>query len=152
MQDATIYAGLPDPDREEEFYADVPTKRLVAWIVDSIVIALLTAILIPFTAFTAFFFLPVFWLAIGLAYRIVTITLNSATPGMQLMSLELRRGNGQRFDFTLAVAHTIIYSFCMAFTLLQIVSIVLMLTGARRQGVPDLVLATAAVNKGAARY
>jgi hypothetical protein len=49
------YANLPDPDAHAEFYADVPFKRLLAFIVDAVLICLITVILIPFTAFTALF-------------------------------------------------------------------------------------------------
>ena len=40
-------AGLPDPDLHAEFYADVPLKRLLAFIVDSILIVVITVLLIP---------------------------------------------------------------------------------------------------------
>ncbi len=56
---------LPDPDLQAEFYADVPLKRALAWIVDMILIALLTTVIVPFTAFTALFFLPVLFLMVS---------------------------------------------------------------------------------------
>ena len=28
------YSGLPDPDYQGEFYADVPIKRGIAWVID----------------------------------------------------------------------------------------------------------------------
>ena len=34
------FGGLPDPAVQPEFYEDVPLKRLLAWLVDSILIAL----------------------------------------------------------------------------------------------------------------
>ncbi|MEM6637263.1 MAG: RDD family protein [Pseudomonadota bacterium] len=147
MYDTQDDWNLPDPDTQPEFYQDVPTKRLLAWLIDSAAIGVLTLILIPFTAFAALFFLPLFWLAIGLIYRIVTLAGGSATPGMRIMLLSIRSQDGQPLNGFTAAAHTIIYSVCMAFVLLQVVSIVLMLTTERRQGLPDLVLGTAALNR-----
>ena len=89
---------LPDPENAQEarYYNGVTAKRLFAWIVDSILIAVLTMILLPLTAFTALFYLPLFWLCIGLAYRILTIANGSATPGMRLAGIELRMEDGER--------------------------------------------------------
>ena len=50
--------GHPNPDYEAGFYAGVPTKRLIAWLADSVLIGLLTLLAIPFTAFLGLFFLP----------------------------------------------------------------------------------------------
>ena len=36
--------GLPDPELSPDLYADVPLKRFLAWVVDFVVIAVLTAI------------------------------------------------------------------------------------------------------------
>lgn len=142
--------GLPDPDLHAEFYADVSAKRLVAWIADSLVIAVLTLMAIPFTAFTALFFLPFFWLLIGLVYRIVTLARSSATPGMRLVAIEMRTARGERFDTGTAAMHTLLYSISIGMVVVQAVSIVLMLTSARRQGLPDHILGTVAINRAAA--
>ncbi len=69
MTTANPLWGLPDPAAKPEFYADVPTKRAIAWVFDTLLIALITAIIVPFTAFTALFFLPVLYMTVGLAYR-----------------------------------------------------------------------------------
>ena len=44
--------GLPDPVTEAEFYADVPSKRLIAWLIDIAVISLITAGLTVLSLFT----------------------------------------------------------------------------------------------------
>jgi uncharacterized RDD family membrane protein YckC len=141
------YAALPDPVREAEFYADVPLKRGLAWLVDAILIALLVALAIPFTAFTALFYLPALWLVVGLAYRIVSIAKGSATPGMRLAGIEFRTHRGERFGAAEAALHTLIYSVCMAFFLPQIVSVVLMFVSPRAQGLADLALGSVAINR-----
>lgn len=141
--------GLPDPERKPEFYADVATKRFMAWIVDTILITLLCLLIIPFTAFTALFFLPLLYLVVGFVYRTVSLASRSATPGMRLMAVELRAGDGSRLDLPMAALHTLGYTVSVSMVLPQIVSIVLMLTSPRGQGLSDMVLGTAALNRAA---
>ena len=50
--------GLPDPVSQAAFYDSVPTKRLVAFIFDMIAIVILSALIVPLTAFTGIFFFP----------------------------------------------------------------------------------------------
>ncbi len=142
---------LPDPETQPEFYADVPMKRLVAWLFDTVMIVILCVLILPFTAFTGLFFFPVMVLVIGFAYRVVTITNRSATWGMRLMAIELRSASGDRFGLPLAFAHTLGLSVSFAMPLLQVVSIVMMLTTARRQGLSDQLLGTVAINRAASR-
>jgi uncharacterized RDD family membrane protein YckC len=141
------YWGLPDPDTDPALYEDVPTKRLFAWVVDVIIIALLTAIVVPFTLFTAFFFLPVLYAVISFLYRWVSLSRSSATPGMRLMAIELRDRMGERLDAGQSLLHTIGYFVSVAVFPLQLVSIALMLISARRQGLTDHVMGTAALNR-----
>jgi uncharacterized RDD family membrane protein YckC len=105
---------------------------------------------VPFTAFTGLFFFPVLMAVVGFAYRVVTIARGSATWGMRLMAIEFRGSDGQRFDLGLAFAHTLGLTISFALPILQVISIVLMLTGARGQGLSDLVLGSVAVNRRAA--
>ncbi len=140
---------IPDPASQPEFYADVPTKRLLAWLVDTVIVIAICLIIIPFTAFTGIFFFPLLMLVVGFAYRVVTIARGSATWGMRLLAIEFRTLQGQRFDLPLAFVHTLGYSLSCALMPLQIVSIVLMLTTARGQGLTDHVLGTVAVNRRA---
>lgn len=141
---------LPDPETQPEFYADVPSKRLVAFVVDTLVIIAISLLIVPFTAFTGLFFFPVLMAVVGFAYRVVTIARDSATWGMRLVAIEFRARDGGRFDLGLAFAHTLGLTISFMLPLLQVVSIVLMLTQPRRQGVSDLVLGTVAVNRRAA--
>ena len=47
---------LPDPERAPEFYADVPLKRLLAFVIDSAVIFALSLFAVVLTAFIGLFF------------------------------------------------------------------------------------------------
>jgi len=142
--------ALPDPETQPEFYADVPAKRLVAFVVDTLVIIVLSLLVVPFTAFTGLFFFPVLMAVIGFAYRVVTITRGSATWGMRLVAIEFRAADGRRFDLGLAFAHTLGLTISFGLPLLQVASIVLMLTRPRGEGLSDLVLGTVALNRRAA--
>lgn len=139
--------GLPDPQSQPEFYDDVPTKRLIAWIADSIIIGLFVFILTLLSIFTALFILPLVWLSVGFLYRWITLAGNSATPGMRLVSLEFRRPDGTPFDGTTAFLHTAGYTFSVVTFPLQLISIGLMLMTERKQGLTDMVLGTAALNR-----
>ncbi|MDZ7711418.1 MAG: RDD family protein [Roseovarius sp.] len=142
--------ALPDPETQPEFYADVATKRFLAFIVDTAVIIVLCLLVLPFTAFTGLFFFPVLMAVIGFAYRVVTIARGSATWGMRLVAIEFRAADGRRFDLGLAFAHTLGLTISFALPLLQVASIVLMLTRPRGEGLSDLVLGTVAINRRAA--
>lgn len=143
----THMTNLPDPSRQPEFYASVPSKRFFAWIVDLVVILLLVLLALPFTAFLGVFFLPLMYLVFGFAYRVVTLANGSATLGMRLMSIEMRQNDGQRFDLATAFWHTFGYTVSISFILVQVVSVVLMLTTARGQGLSDHLLGTTALNR-----
>ena len=141
---------LPDPDTQSHFYETVPTKRLLAWVVDTVLIVLACVAVLPFTAFTGIFFFPLLILTIGFVYRVVTIATGSATWGMRLFAIEFRTAKGERFDLGTAFAHTLGYSISVAIPVLQVISVVLMLTTARGQGLTDHVLGTVALNRRAA--
>ncbi|WP_245895462.1 RDD family protein [Rhodovulum kholense] len=141
--------GLPDPALQPEFYADVPSKRLAAWVIDVVLILILSLLALPFTAFTAIFFLPLFFTLVGFGYRTVTLARGSATWGMRIMAIEIRTARGEKLDLTTAALHTLAYSACITFLLPQLASVILMLTGARAQGLPDFLLGTAAINRPA---
>ena len=138
---------LPDPDTQAQFYDGVAIKRLLAWIVDTILIALVALVIVPFTAFTGIFFFPLLLLIVGFVYRTATLTGGSATWGMRLFAIEFRTMHGERFDLGTAFAHTLGYSISIAAFPAQAVSILLMLTTPRGQGLTDHVLGTVALNR-----
>jgi uncharacterized RDD family membrane protein YckC len=145
-------SGLPDPDTDPQFYADVPVKRLVAWLIDTVLIAILSLLALASTLFLAIFIFPLIFAAVHLVYRSVFIARGSATPGMRVMGIELRNHLGHRFGPGEAVVHTLAYSVVSAFVLPQIVGIVMMLTTARGQGLHDLLLGSTAINRPATSW
>jgi len=141
--------GLPNPMSQAELYADVPTKRFFAWVIDVIVIAVLTALVTPFTFFTALFFLPVLYAILSFLYRWVTLSTGSATWGMRMVALEMRQSDGRPFTAGTAFLHTLGYVISVVTFPLQLISIALMLISERKQGLTDMVLGTAAINRTA---
>ncbi|WP_424976773.1 RDD family protein [Leisingera sp. S232] len=139
--------ALPDPDYQAEFYASVPTKRLIAWMIDSLLIFALSAGTVVLTAFTGLFIWPLLYLAVGFAYRTVTIANRSATWGMRFAGIELRDSAGQRMDSGMAALHTAGYTLSLALPVLQVISVILMLTSSRGQGLTDHFLGTVMLNR-----
>ncbi len=141
--------ALPDPHYQPEFYADVPMKRLIAWIIDTVVITGLVLLILPFTAFTGVFFLPLLILAVSFAYRVITLTGGSATLGMRLMAIEFRTASGIRLSSAEAFLHTLGYTVSWAFPIAQFASVIFMATQERGQGLSDMVLGTVCLNRRA---
>lgn len=140
---------LPDPETQPTFYADVPAKRFIAWVIDMVLIAILCALILPFTAFTGIFFFPFLMLITGFIYRVLTLAGGSATWGMRVVGIELRAQTGDRFDFGAALLHTIGYSISFAVPLLQLLSIILMLASRKKQGLTDHLMGSVAINRAA---
>lgn len=140
---------IPDPERQAEFYTDVPVKRLMAWFFDTILILAICALLVLVTVFISLFIWPLLLLSVGLAYRTVTLARGSATLGMRLMAIEFRTLHGEHFSLGTAFLHSLGLTISFAFPVLQIISVVLMLTTERGQGLTDLALGTVALNRRA---
>jgi len=68
---------------------------------------------------------------------------------MRMMSIEFRNADATRFDLATAFWHTVGYSVSWSIFPLQLISVVLMLTSARGQGLTDHILGTAALNRTA---
>ena len=139
--------GLPNPSSQSALYADVPTKRFFAWVIDVVIIAVLTALVTPFTFFTALFFLPVLYAVLSFLYRWVTLSTGSATWGMRMVALEMRQSDGRPLTSGTAFLHTAGYIFSVVTFPLQLISIACMLISERKQGLTDMVLGTAAINR-----
>jgi uncharacterized RDD family membrane protein YckC len=107
--------------------------------------------ILPMTAFTGLFFLPLLFLTVSFVYRTFTLAGRAATWGMRLFAIEFRDHRGRNFDLPTAFLHTLGYTVTISMLLPQIVSAALMLTGPRGQGLTDLVLGSVAINRAAQR-
>ncbi len=142
-------SSLPDPRYQAEFYADIPTKRFVAWLFDAGIVLLLCLLVLPFTAFIGLLFFPFIWLAVSFLYRWSTLSGKSATWGMRLVAIEFRDVHGARFDTGTAFLHTLIYTVAMGTFLLQALSVALILMSERRQSLGDHLIGSVALNRAA---
>ena len=145
--------GLPDPEREPQFYEGVPARRLFAWFVDvAVTLAIGVPLAVLFGLMTlgfGFALFPVIILGVGFVYRTATIAGGSATWGMRFAGIELRRGDGTRFDLLTALLHTAIYTVAIGVIALQLVSCIAMVGTRYGQGLPDIILGTTAINRPA---
>lgn len=142
-------SGLPDPDYHAEFYADVPAKRLMAWVIDTLLITGIVLAISLLGFFIPLLFWPFFYAVVSFLYRWWSIAAGSATPGMRVMAIELLDRDGRTFDGGTAFLHTAGYTLSVITAPLQLISVVMMLMTPRRQGLTDMVLGTAAVNRRA---
>jgi uncharacterized RDD family membrane protein YckC len=149
LRPAPVLHGLPDPVREPDFYEGVTVKRALAWVVDAGLTFGLCLLALPLTAFTALFWWPLLWLMVGFLYRWATLAGGSATWGMRLMGITIRDRDGSRLDPATSFAHVLGYTVSVAFFPLQLASIGVMIALGRGQGLTDLALGTAAINKPA---
>jgi uncharacterized RDD family membrane protein YckC len=137
----------PDPISQRQFYDGIASKRLFAWFIDTALIIIICAIIVPFTAFTGLFFFPFLMFVVGFVYRASTLAGGSATWGMRAMAMELRTRDDRPLDGATAFLHTLGYTISFAFLPIQIISVILMATSASRQSVTDHVLGTVALNR-----
>lgn len=143
--------GLPDPVRDAEFYDGVAMRRLLAWIIDAIVIIALSVVTTlvagVMTLGIALFFASFLFMATGFIYRVATITSKSATLGMLIMGIQFRRMDGQLFELKDAFVHTTLYTILVITFFGQIASMVTMATSQMGRGLHDMVLGSTAINK-----
>ncbi len=141
--------GLPDPRLDAQFYDGVPTKRLLAWVADTVVITALTFLVSLMSLGILFFFYFAIWAVVGFLYRALTISLGSGTWGMRLFGIELRNGRGERFSGSEALMHTFLFSLLNVIPIGLIINAIMMLTGQRGQGLHDYVMGSTAINRPA---
>lgn len=145
----STHTGLPDPELDSQFYENVTARRLVAWVFDVVFAFGITTLIGMFTLGIAFFVFPLIWLAVGFLYRTLTLASKSSTWGMRIVGIEVRNRQGHKLDLGTAVFHTLIYSVAIGSFILQIISIVMILSSRYGQGLQDMLLGTAVINRPA---
>lgn len=153
MVDIQDHGGLPHPQHDARFYAGVPARRAVAFVIDTVAalllgIAAMLAVGIATLGF-GFLFGGLVMVLTGLLYRAASLVRWSATPGMLLTGIELRRHDGEVFAPGDAVTHTLLFALCLASGIVQLISVVCMLAMPLGRGIPDLILGSAAINRPA---
>lgn len=142
-----MHTTLPDPIHQSEFYSGLPAKRLFAWLIDVILVGLLTFLIGAMTFGLLWFLWPIVFVAIDFTYRWLTLSTGSATLGMRVMAVQIRNGFGEKLSSGEAALHTLVFMVCAGFALPQIASILMMLFGPSHKGLHDVILGTAAINR-----
>ncbi|MEM9850634.1 MAG: RDD family protein [Pseudomonadota bacterium] len=140
---------LPDPELDAQFYEGVIFKRLIAWLIDVVVVLAACVALLVVSLGVLAIVITFLGFAVNLAYRIWGLTVWSATIGMRVTGIELRNRDGERFTQGDAALHTGIYVLVAVSGLGLLAHIAAMLLTARGQGLPDLLLGTVAINRPA---
>lgn len=141
------FVGLPDPELDSQFYENVPTRRLVAWVFDSIITFAMTMLLSVFTLGLGFFIFPIIWLIVGFIYRTVTVGSTSATWGMSMVGIEFRDREGHKFSSGTGLIHTAIFTVASGTFVVQLISIALILMTRYKQSLPDMILGSTVINR-----
>jgi uncharacterized RDD family membrane protein YckC len=144
-----------DAQSAPELYEGVLSKRVVAFVIDAVIIvalmipASLVVIVAGFITFgLAWLLFPALFALIALGYSALTLGgSRSATVGMRSANLEMRTWNGAPMFPLLAVLHSLVFWFSVSF-LTPLILIVGLLTP-RKQLLHDLILGTIVVNAGA---
>ena len=152
---APDYRHAFDPYSEPELFRNVLMRRVIAFIIDVIVLAAPVALAILFIAVFGLLTLglgwALFWLVspASIIWAIVYYgtTLggpHSATVGMRVMDLELRTWYGAPGYFVLGAAHGVL--FWISISVLSPLILLIGLFNARRRLPHDIVLGTVVIN------
>ena len=146
------YRFVYDPATQPELFDGILSKRIVAFIIDAILIvllmvpaALMILILGIVTLGIAWLLFPALFAIVALGYCGLTLGGRaSATPGMRFAGVEMRTWNGQKMFPLLAIMHALIFWFSVGI-LTPFVLLVGLFTR-RRQLLHDLILGVVALN------
>jgi uncharacterized RDD family membrane protein YckC len=143
------------PETDPALFDGVLSKRIVAFIIDAILVVALmipVALLVLVLGFVTFgfgwaLFTPLFAI-VALTYIALTLGgRGSATPGMRVTGVEVRTWSGQRMFPVLAILHAVLFWLSIAF--LTPLVLVIGLFTRRKQLLHDLLLGVVALNAGA---
>lgn len=143
--------ALPDPERDGQFYEGVPLRRFSAFVIDFILILVLTIVAMFVVALatlglgTPFVF--VILTCTGFVYRWLMLKQRSATVGMILTGIEIRNARGEKMEQSEAFLHTLGYFVTFFFAPLMIIGWFLMFSDPYKRAMHDLVLGSAAINR-----
>lgn len=127
-RDRPDYSDTPvnafDPEREPELFDGVLSRRLLAFLIDAVIIFLLSLAGYVLVTILGVVTLGLGFLLFGLVFPLVAlgytgITLGSsasATIGMRMMGLEMRLWHGERMYFLIGVFHALVFWLSMSLT------------------------------------
>ena len=147
-------ATIPSPYEDEQFYAGVPLRRFVAFVIDVCITAVLMALIVVVGLVAGFLTFGLGWivafllfLSADFLYRWLTISADSATWGMALAGIELRDRQGERLDAGQALVHTAAYYVTVALGVPILLNLLVMFLSPHRRLIHDFLLGTVAINR-----
>ena len=134
-------------------YTDIVWKRIIAHIVDTVIIALAMVPIMVFMVLSAIVTLGLLWIPFALTFLAVRFVYyvaftggpQSATPGMRLLGVEVRTWDGGRPDYLQATVRLGLYYASMAFLTPLILLVVLF--NSERRAAHDLLSGTVVINR-----
>lgn len=152
---APNYEHAFDPYAEPDLFRGVLTRRVIAFIIDLIVLSVPVALAYLFIAVFGLITLGLGWLLFWLVWPATVIWVlvyygstlggeHSATIGMRVMDLELRTWYGAPGYFVLGAAHALLFWTSISF--LSPLILLIGLFNARRRLAHDIVLGTVVIN------
>jgi uncharacterized RDD family membrane protein YckC len=153
--DAPGYQHAFDPDLEPELFRGVLLRRVIAFIIDLIVLSIPVVLAILFIAVFGLLTLGLGWALFWLVSPASVIWAvvyygtslggpHSATVGMRVMDLELRTRYGAPGYFVLGAAHAVL--FYISISVLSPLILLVGLFNGRRRLAHDIVLGTVVIN------
>ena len=140
-----------DPAVHPERYEGVRTRRSFAFLIDAAVVLVLMAVASVIIAILGIFTLglgwllfPAVWPLVAILYTMLTLGgPHSATPGMRFTGIEVRTLRGERMNYLLALAHSVL--FWLSVSILTPLILVVALFTPRKQLLHDLAVSVAAI-------
>ncbi|UYN99951.1 MAG: RDD family protein [Devosia sp.] len=145
--------NLPDPNTAPELFEGLLTRRVMAYLIDLVIIGALTLVLGLVGVVLGFLTFGLAWLTLALVLPAAVViyyaaTLGSprrATVGMQAMDIVLTPARGQPLDGWMAIFHALL--FWVTFWISWPVAILFALFTPRRQMIHDLIMGTLMVRR-----
>jgi len=140
--------ALPDPETAPELFDSVLSRRVLAFVIDTVALAFIVAVITLIGTIAGFFTFGLAWLSLPVILPLAVLfyyvaTLGSpmrATLGMSLMDIVLVPARGYPLDGWKILIHPIV--FWITVWIAWPISLVVALLTPRRQMVQDLVTGT----------
>ncbi|MEM9268159.1 MAG: RDD family protein [Pseudomonadota bacterium] len=147
------YSHLPDPVRDTQFYQGVTLRRVFAWVIDSLLLAVFVAVSLPIlglaTLGIGFLFAPAVAISLAILYRGWSLQAWGATPGMRLFGIEMRDISGRKPPTATAFWHAALFVGVSLTVIGWLIWCLMILGSARGQSLGDLLLGTVVINRPA---
>lgn len=148
--------AIPDPDHDPQFYQGVALRRLIAFVLDTLVIIVLWFFVLIATFLISFLTLgiatPVMMVMLGftgLLYRWFMLWQRSATLGMLATGIEVRDQNGEKCDTSTAFLHSLAFIVTLYVLPAAVIGWVLMASSPHGRAMHDMMVKTVVINRPA---